>query len=544
MNNMSVSKRLGLLLGLSALSLALVIGALFQLTSRQGDGLGRMLDHGTEDHRLSFAIVASASKSQEMLFRLSRETDADSIEALLARSARQDSISDSLLIALNSKNVRQLVAELKTIGKLTIDKLLLGDLALAQQNLVEKYNPTFSHFLSALSIENEAQQQNFEKQRNEEGSAIQSLRRIITLFSLIALGLVLLLGLTILAAIRKSMSAMISTLDDLVSGDADLRKRLPVERGDEFGKMASLFNQFLEQQATLIGAVATSTNNLINATTPLTGSAREISNTAQGMSQKTQGVASAVEESSVSLQGISQNASEMARMVSTVAAAMEEMGASLHQTETSCIAEVKATEEGKVLATKARETILRLDTSAQEISAIVDAINDIAEQTNLLALNATIEAATAGEAGRGFAVVANEVKELAKQTSLATDSIANLAQAVRSATGDAAQSLELIHITIGKIGDSSQDIQRSVQEQTLTVKEVASSGSVASQAAQSIVRNVKESASGLQEISQNTSGLDQASQKTLRGIEKTGENISQLTQTAEELRRLVSRFKL
>ena len=35
----------------------------------------------------------------------------------------------------------------------------------------------------------------------------------------------------------------------------------------------------------------------------------------------------------------------------------------------------------------------------------------------------TIEAARAGEAGKGFAVVANEVKELARQTSEATDSI-------------------------------------------------------------------------------------------------------------------------
>jgi len=83
-------------------------------------------------------------------------------------------------------------------------------------------------------------------------------------------------------------------------------------------------------------------------------------------------------------------------------------------------------DESLTMIEQTRGDIESLVDQIKRVAGVAEQINAIARQTNLLALNATIEAARAGDAGRGFAVVAGEVKELAGQTSEATEEIAEI----------------------------------------------------------------------------------------------------------------------
>lgn len=95
-------------------------------------------------------------------------------------------------------------------------------------------------------------------------------------------------------------------------------------------------------------------------------------------------------------------------------------------------------------------------------------IKQITSQTNLLALNASIEAARAGEAGLGFAVVADEIRNLSEGTQTSStsimDALANLEETSDKMTQAITRTLELIEVTLEKIGEVNSSVSSITEE--------------------------------------------------------------------------------
>lgn len=200
--------------------------------------------------------------------------------------------------------------------------------------------------------------------------------------------------------------------------------------------------------------------------------ADDFESTVKGVAQT---VSAAAEELQVTAQTLVKSAEEVGAQSSSVAAATEELTSSVNEISRQTNQAATVTQEAVKSAKVADELIGKLNGSAEKIGSVVKLISDIAGQTNLLALNATIEAARAGEAGKGFAVVASEVKNLASQTSRATDEIATQVQAIQGSIGDVVGTIRQITATISTIDEVTTAISAAVEEQNAATKEVARS---------------------------------------------------------------------
>jgi methyl-accepting chemotaxis protein len=224
-------------------------------------------------------------------------------------------------------------------------------------------------------------------------------------------------------------------------------------------------------------------------------------------------------------------------MAHELASSMEQISASI---ENIASAAQLLAENGQSVTGSSQD----IHQKAEEMEEVVQYIDSVASDTKLLGLNASIEAATAGEAGKGFSVVANEVKELAKQTAMATQKISLQIEEIQDNTNSAVKAIDTITNVIEQVNSISITISSSVEEQSATVNEISKNIAGANTCAKEVAYNVTESAEGLKEITNTLSNANQVVSDTSKGVTQINLSAVKLAKLAAGLESIVKQFKV
>ncbi|MDD7912069.1 methyl-accepting chemotaxis protein [Pseudovibrio exalbescens] len=314
-------------------------------------------------------------------------------------------------------------------------------------------------------------------------------------------------------SIAKPVMRTTERMNALTEGDTDTPVQY-TERSDEIGQMAQALKVFVanaierkqlqteseQEQEARLQRQKLIDQLISDFDASIQESLRTVSSNSVDLEETAKVLAGIAESTTSRSTTAAASAEEASSNVQTVASAAEELAASIEEISRQ-VGHTQGVVTNATATTKnTNEKVESLDAAAQRIGEVVTLIQAIAEQTNLLALNATIEAARAGEAGKGFAVVAAEVKELANQTSKATEEISSQIVGIQNSSREAVEAIGAISKTMGDVNDITQTIAAAVEQQGAATTEIS--------------ENVQQAAAGTRDVAENMSGVTASATET------------------------------
>ncbi len=284
--------------------------------------------------------------------------------------------------------------------------------------------------------------------------------------------------------------------------DGDLTFRLEDEFSAEYEKLRGDYNGAMAKLEEALKIVAGNTQTIRSGSNEITHASDDLSRRTEQQAASLEETAAALDEITSTVRKTAEGVDHARRVVSAAKGDAEGSGAVVQEAVTAMGA---------------------IEQSSSQISQIIGVIDEIAFQTNLLALNAGVEAARAGDAGRGFAVVASEVRALAQRSAQAAKEIKAL---IATSTGQVTCGVKLV----GETGRALARIVTQVSELNSVVAEIAASA--------------VEQSTGLGQVNTAVNQMDQVTQQNAAMVEQTTAASHSLAREAEQLSKLVGRFRI
>jgi len=334
-----------------------------------------------------------------------------------------------------------------------------------------------------------------------------------------------------LTYLLRTVTAPIREISDYARkiGGGDLSVQIPIRTNDELGLLAKTINEMvkgMEEHSHKLQLLIYSISDTIET----------LSITINEIFQISTQQATGATEQAASIQEVASTSKEIAATAGRIAQRSEEVSKTAEKTSDASGkgkeymgSVIEGMEQIKERVSNVSQRILELGEQSQEISSVINIINEISEQTTLLAFNAAIEAAGAGEAGRRFSVVAGEVRRLAGRTLEATKMVREMVETIQRLTNQivmlSEEEMKTVdggsHLVQG-MGDYFGHILNMVDTTSQAAMEIKLSTQQQSTASEQM-------ATTLIEITQVVSESEKGAKKIERAIDGLNELVGKLT---------------